>query len=791
MMRIGHVHLSRSSVEALIETSAGGYDLIYIDPPFGLQREFRMVEADGTKKSFQDSWSSYDDYIAWLSTIIEGLFGLLNKDGWLYSHNNFEGNALALASVNPSVRRAFYTNIAWVRSHPKNNISVGWGNIVDSIMVLRKGKPYFEVEYGDLDPTYAANSFNNEDERGRYALAPATGEKSRPGHSYTYGGMTPTFGWRYPEEKTRELDEQGLIHFGKNKPYKKIYLHESKGPPVQNIWTDIHNLTRTERNKRKYPTQKPIALLERIVRTSCPPGGRVLDPFCGSGTTAIATLRVGGGRQCDTYDVSEEAVAIAKSAIEDEVEEPIVKPPPNPPEDEGSNDPGSNEPDEGGTVVDTGKRKGKGGNESKDPKGNLKAHEDYKKKYGKNTKKCVGILHHDGDEIDVAEFRQHKSNPEGLQPRCDRCNQIYHASSTGGQKLKAPLMAYVIQEESKGRKGWRKKFPKSVVKDLEEALKVWNEGCAIKGCTVKAKHGNFRKTVKALGSQWKGDDKGKKGADLKYDGDTFRVPQKIADRAKAKEVLDELCPDGTLDFWQELFPDDTVRDSAEENAYEDGEIDELPEYPISHTQWRSGGNIKDTVQGHNIPSFNKLLDIDYPELHTANSDSRPYGFVCEGDRKKSREFRRKELKKGETLGHYPAPLRWLGKDDPVNHISQDAKENSDDKDRLDHLYALAVKDPEAAGNCVSWQIRDLVVKLGKEKVTLAEFRTQIHAAVTDYFAGLYRDHEQGGRRIHDDINRADPGQTAKIYGRREEKLLAWLKNENKRGRFKHSQPEND
>lgn len=324
-MRIGHVHLSRSSVEALIETSAGGYDLIYIDPPFGLQREFRMVEADGTKKSFQDSWSSYDDYVTWLSTIIEGLFGLLNKDGWLYSHNNFEGNALALASVNPRVRRAFYTNISWVRSHPKNNISVGWGNIVDSIMVLRKGKPYFDVEYGDLDPTYAANSFNHEDERGRYALAPATGEKSRPGHRYTYGGMTPTFGWRYTEEKTRELDEQGLIHFGKNKPYKKIYLHESKGPPVQNIWSDIYNLTRTERNKRKYPTQKPIALLERIVRTSCPPGGRVLDPFCGSGTTAIATLRVGDERTCDTFDVSEEAIAIAKSAIEDEKEMPDVQ----------------------------------------------------------------------------------------------------------------------------------------------------------------------------------------------------------------------------------------------------------------------------------------------------------------------------------------------------------------------------------------------------------------------------------------------------------------------------------
>ena len=151
-----------SSVEDLIKSSPEGYDLIYIDPPFGLQREFHMTEADGTKKSFQDSWSSYDEYIDWLARVLNGLFDLLKKDGWLYSHNNFEGNALALGMVDEKVRKSFYTNISWMRSHPKNNISIGWGNIVDSIMVLRKGKPYFEVEHSALDPTYAANSFGHE-----------------------------------------------------------------------------------------------------------------------------------------------------------------------------------------------------------------------------------------------------------------------------------------------------------------------------------------------------------------------------------------------------------------------------------------------------------------------------------------------------------------------------------------------------------------------------------------------------------------------------------------------------
>ena len=311
----GSFRLGLSRVEDLIDSSPGEYDLIYIDPPFGLQRQLHMTEADGTRKSFDDSWSNYDEYIEWLTGVIDGLYGLLKKDGWLYSHNQVEGNFLALGKVGNKVRRSYYTNISWVRSHPKNNIRIGWGNIVDSIMVIRKGEPYFEVEYAPLDPTYAANSFGHEDERGNYALAPVTGEKSRTGHQYEYKGYSPTFGWRYAEERTRELDEQGLIHFGKNKPYKKIYRNESKGKPIQNLWDDISNLTRTERNKRNYPTQKPLKMLERIVRTSCPPGGRVLDPFCGNGTTALATFNVGDGRSCDTYDISEPALDIASLAM--------------------------------------------------------------------------------------------------------------------------------------------------------------------------------------------------------------------------------------------------------------------------------------------------------------------------------------------------------------------------------------------------------------------------------------------------------------------------------------------
>jgi len=291
------------------------FDVIYMDPPFGLQRDFTMVEKDGEEKGFADQWDSFDDYIIWYANIIIQAYHKLNKDGWMYLHNNFIGNALVLSKVTDEIRKNFYTNISWKRSGPKNNIKNGWGNIVDSIMVIKKGNPYFDVEYTSLDPIYEANSFKNKDEVGFYALAKVTGEKSRPCARFEYKGYNPEYGFRITREKLKALDDQDLLHYGKNMLYKKIYSHESKGVPVQNFWDDVYFISRSEKNKRKYPTQKPLKLLERIIKSSCPPDGWVLDPFCGSGTTALASLNL--DRNCITTDVNPDAIRIAKEAVEE------------------------------------------------------------------------------------------------------------------------------------------------------------------------------------------------------------------------------------------------------------------------------------------------------------------------------------------------------------------------------------------------------------------------------------------------------------------------------------------
>jgi adenine-specific DNA-methyltransferase len=291
------------------------YDLIYLDPPFFTQRKHKMEKESG-EVYFDDLWNSMDEYNLWLKNVVESCWNKLTPAGVLYSHNNFEMNAHLLCGLPEKIRNKFMTNISWQRSHPHNNIKKSWGNIVDSILVFTKTKDnFFEVQYNELDEKYRNNSFNNKDDRGFYSLAPITGEKSRLGYIFEFNGMKPKYGWRKNKEDIEKMDKDGLIHYGKNKPYKKVYLSESKGSPIQNIWTDIFPITRTELNKREYPTQKPIKLLERIILSSCPNGGKVLDPFGGSGTTLFASLKTNIPSYVKIIDKNPDAISIMNEGI--------------------------------------------------------------------------------------------------------------------------------------------------------------------------------------------------------------------------------------------------------------------------------------------------------------------------------------------------------------------------------------------------------------------------------------------------------------------------------------------
>ena len=315
--KVVHTILNRdaSSVDKLTLNP----DLIYLDPPFGTQRTFRLKAENSL--GYDDFWSSQEDYIDWLKKIVEKLFNKLSTKGTIYIHNNFESNALLFSVLPKEIRKNFITTIHWMRSHPHNNISSSWGNIVDTILVFGKSKkPFFKTQYTELDKTYSENSFNNIDERGRYALAPITGERSRLGHNFEYKGFSPEYGWRKKLEDIITLDNQGLLHFGSKKPYKKIYLSESNGRPVQNIWIDIFPITRTEKDKRSYPTQNPVKLLKRILLSSCPKNGIAFDPFAGSGSLLRAALEINSEKNFSiktiSSDINPDAIKIMKSITE-------------------------------------------------------------------------------------------------------------------------------------------------------------------------------------------------------------------------------------------------------------------------------------------------------------------------------------------------------------------------------------------------------------------------------------------------------------------------------------------
>jgi DNA modification methylase len=206
------------------------------------------------------------------------------------------------------------STITWQRSHPHNNVKNALGSVSDFIYYYTKSDKYtFNLVYKEHDSKYLANSFNNSDSRGRYALAPIIQEKSRKGHVYEFNGVTPPFGWRVKLETLTELHSKNLIHWGASRPYKKVYLEEAKGTPLQNIWTDIHNITRTDVDKRHYPTQKPVKLLERIIAVASTEGCLVLDPFCGSGTTLVAAKNL--GRNFIGIDANPEAIQITEERL--------------------------------------------------------------------------------------------------------------------------------------------------------------------------------------------------------------------------------------------------------------------------------------------------------------------------------------------------------------------------------------------------------------------------------------------------------------------------------------------
>jgi len=182
----------------------------------------------------------------------------------------------------------FRNEIIWKRTSAHNDSS-SFGKVADSILFY--GPPINkDAVRVQLDSDYVKRAYQYKDHKGAYSSADLSA-KGKQGGGYDYKFHGHNGPWVYPEERMLELQMAGLIHFPKKKdgvPRRKVYLHENEGQIPSNIWTDIPPVKFRSPERTGYRTQKPLALLERIINASTEAGDIVLDPFCGCATAPVA-----------------------------------------------------------------------------------------------------------------------------------------------------------------------------------------------------------------------------------------------------------------------------------------------------------------------------------------------------------------------------------------------------------------------------------------------------------------------------------------------------------------------
>lgn len=309
---------------ALISGLAGKIDLIYIDPPFATGQDFSVpVSVNGDDfvkpasmievKAYRDTWglsteakargATYlDTYLRWFFETASLLRELLSQRGTMYVHLDWHVVHYAKCVLDEVFGNdRFMSEIVWKRTIGATSVADRYRTQTDSLLVYTKTDAYtyneqfsksrfsqaeIEEKFPLIDPI-----------RGRYCTDNLANPDVRPTLMYEYKGyQPPSKGWAIALSTMKQWDAEGRLHFPADKTHRirrKRFLSEWQGSPVQNLWDDIPPLQSQSNERTGYATQKPEALLERIVRVSTNEGGLVLDCFCGSGTTAVVAERLG------------------------------------------------------------------------------------------------------------------------------------------------------------------------------------------------------------------------------------------------------------------------------------------------------------------------------------------------------------------------------------------------------------------------------------------------------------------------------------------------------------------
>ncbi|MBI4268119.1 MAG: restriction endonuclease [Chloroflexi bacterium] len=285
---------------------ADSADLIYIDPPFNTSRNYEVFWGEAQeRRAFEDRFGDAMTYLEWMRPRLRELHRVLKPTGSFYYHCDWHASHYVKVELDRVFGFDNFVNeIIWKRRYGTFSTvheSTKFGSSTDSILFYTKGKnATFHPQYTFTDEAYQKyikKFFSHTDENGRlYQIDNLANPAPRPNLMYEYKGYKPPKnGWAISREKMEQWDKEGRLHFPDNpdgRIRRKRYLDELKGKPVQNLWDDIEMVSSQSTERLGYPTQKPLALLERIVNASSNEGDVVLDAFCGCGTTLEAAAKL-------------------------------------------------------------------------------------------------------------------------------------------------------------------------------------------------------------------------------------------------------------------------------------------------------------------------------------------------------------------------------------------------------------------------------------------------------------------------------------------------------------------
>lgn len=303
----------------------GCIDLIYIDPPFNSNRNYEVFWGETReKRAFEDRHASTQAYIEFMRPRCVELARVLKKTGSFYYHCDWHASHYVKVMLDQIFgENKFQSDIIWRRTYSKGLAFVGFPNNHDNILFYGGGetltfnRPFQKYDLDDLDEKTRAQYSRSDPDGRRYQLTsllnPAT---DRPHLTYEFLGVTRV--WRWTKDRMQKEYRAGrVIQTKKGSPVRyKRYLDEQEGRPIDTLWTDIPPVHAMAQERLGYPTQKPLALLNRIIEVSSNSGDVVLDAFCGCGTALVAAQKL--KRHWIGIDISPTACRVMAKRLRDD-----------------------------------------------------------------------------------------------------------------------------------------------------------------------------------------------------------------------------------------------------------------------------------------------------------------------------------------------------------------------------------------------------------------------------------------------------------------------------------------